>query len=74
MLVGWLRLGNRNKAVPKIASGAADTAGKVADIASKVKSPDTSTVGGVLTDEAKQYALRKIPGYDVARTVKRVSE
>jgi hypothetical protein len=62
---------------PKIVRGVKEAIpsaiSKVADITSKVKSPDTSTLGGVLTDEAKQYALRKIPGYDVVKTAKRIA-
>ncbi len=71
---GMVALGELgNKAAPKIVSRVAGTVGKVADVASKIKSPDTSTLGGVLTDEAKQYALRKIPGYDVVKTAKRIA-
>ena len=65
------------EAAPKIVRGAKGVTsagiGKIADVASKVKGPDTSTLGGVLTDEAKQYALRQIPGYDVVKTAKRIA-
>ncbi len=53
----------------KVADITSDTVGKAADIANKAKTP----VGKILTDEAKQYALRKIPGYDVVKTAKRIA-
>jgi len=55
--------------VGKVADITSDMVGKAADIANKAKTP----VGKILTDEAKQYALRKIPGYDVIKTAKKIA-
>lgn len=55
--------------IGKVTDITSDTVSKAADIANKAKTP----VGKILTDEAKQYALRKIPGYDAVKTAKRIA-
>jgi hypothetical protein len=47
--------------------------GKVADVVDTVKQAKGTELGKIATDEAKQYALRKLPFYDVVKTAKRIA-